>query len=619
MCGIVGVAATSEIGRPKWLERGCEALAYRGPDDCGVFWSEDNRVGFGHRRLSIVDLSFAGHQPMQTRDGRLTIVFNGEIYNFRALRDELKNIGHEFQSHTDTEVILAAYRQWGAQCLQRLEGMFAFAIHNLDARTVFLARDRAGEKPLYYMHAGGELRFASELKALMADTTLDRRINIEAFDCYLTMGYVPGERCILEGMNKLPAAHALLFDYSAGTAKLWRYWDLPQFDPACDAVSDEEHLDKLEVLMEAAVQRQLVADVPVAVLLSGGVDSSLVTAFAARSGRPKTFTVGFRRFAEYNESEHAHLIARHFGTEHVDFEADDVNHEILPLLARQFDEPMIDSSMIPTFLLTRQVARSCKVALGGDGGDELFGGYYSASRMATLQQRGSALPLNIRRGIAIAAMAVLPIGSKGRQFLTMLGHDFASELPLFSPQFDRVSRKRLLLGFARSSFVAEDIRQSRIPAAVDAVQRICRFDFENYLAEDILVKVDRASMANSVEVRSPFLDISLVEFAFREVPSRLKATPSQRKIILRRLASRVLPPEFETDRKQGFGIPLATWLSKGAWRSFFEQVLLDTETPFNRRDVQRLLRVVKTNRRVKELLFGLTLFELWRREYGAVF
>jgi asparagine synthase (glutamine-hydrolysing) len=324
--------------------------------------------------------------------GGLCIVFNGEIYNFKDLRSELCARGHHFRTLTDTEVILAAYREWGHLCVEHLNGMFAFALYDAPRRRMLLARDRAGEKPLFYMVSSGTLRFGSELKALMADPRISRRIDPHAFDCYLAMGFVPGESCILEGVRKLPPAHALMFDLENGESRVWRYWKLPQADHCTPGEGADEAalLDELEVLLEDAVRRQLVADVPVGVLLSGGVDSSLVTAMAARNTRGiKTFTVHFPGHRQYDESEHARLIARHFGTEHMELEASDASTDLLPILARQFDEPLVDSSMIPTYLISRLVRDHCTVALGGDGGDELFGGYAHYNRLLWLQEKAS--------------------------------------------------------------------------------------------------------------------------------------------------------------------------------------------------------------------------------------
>jgi asparagine synthase (glutamine-hydrolysing) len=556
---------------------------------------------------------------MQDAKGELCIVFNGEIYNFTDLRRELATKGHAFRSHSDTEVILEAYREWGTDCLSRLNGMFAFALYDGRQRLLFIARDRAGEKPLFYTVANGSLRFASELKALMADPQMHRRIDPEALDCYLAMGFVPGERCILQGVKKLPPAHALVFDLKRGQSRLWRYWQLPELNASAAAgLGDEtELLNELEALLEDAVRRQLVADVPVGVLLSGGVDSSLVTAMAVRAiPKVKTFTIRFPGYGQYDETEHARLIARHFGTEHVELEASESTVDLLPLLARQFDEPMVDSSMIPTYLVSQLIRDHCTVALGGDGGDELFAGYPQYNRLLWTQEKLSGIPRSLRMLLARAAEVLLPIGFKGRVWLQALETDLQEGLPLVAAHFDRSIRCKLMEGQRNWNLIAEDIREQRIPKTADLLQRATRMDFENYMAEDILVKVDRASMLNSLEVRAPLLDYSLIEFAFGKVPSYLKATATSRKVLLKKLTARLLPPEFDQHRKQGFSIPLASWLQSGPWQGFFREVLLSSNnTLFARKVVNNLLAGQAKGMANSERLFALVLFELWRREY----
>lgn len=614
MCGIIGIATVSPNNDRDWLVVGRDVMAHRGPDDAGVWWSEDGCVGLGHRRLAIIDLTPAGHQPMQDATGDITIVFNGEIYNFRDLQQELIAKGHIFRSHSDTEIILAAYREWGVDCLARLNGMFAFALYDATLRTVFLARDRAGEKPLFYAVSRGVLRFASELKGLMADPAMPRRIDAEALDCFLAMGYVPGGRCMVQGASKLPPAHALLFDLKNGTAQIWRYWQLPA--PPTYGFQDElVLLDEFEVLLEDAVRRQLIADVPVGVLLSGGVDSSLITAMAVRaSSQVKTFTVGFVGFGKYDETEHARLIAQHFNTEHVELNAGQATHDLLPLLARQYDEPMIDSSMIPTYLVGQLVRQHCTVALGGDGGDELFGGYAHYDRLLWKQRKTDRFPMVLRRFVAHSAAVILPIGFRGRNWLQSLSCDLNHELPMVATFFDGAARRQLL-GDAFCPSVAESIMSSRVPVVDDLLQRVTRMDFENYMAEDILVKVDRASMLNSLELRAPFLDHRIVEFAFGRVPSAMKTTADQRKILLKKLAAKLLPPAFDQQRKQGFSIPLSEWLKSGPWRDYFNKILLDEQCMFDRKTVTELFRGQDLGRNNNERLFGLVLFELWRREY----
>ena len=415
MCGIVGIASTTAVSERSWLVGARDALRHRGPDGSGEWWSADGCVGLGHRRLAIIDLSAAGQQPMTDASGRLQIVFNGEIYNFSELREQLCQRGHVFRSHSDTEVILAAYNEWATGCIERLNGMFAFALYDAGRRQLLMARDRAGEKPLFYAHRSGELRFASELKGLMADRSFPRAIDPEALDCYLAMGFVPGERCMLQGVNKLPPAHALLFDLGSGHCRVWRYWQLPEqgADPAASAAADCGLVDELEALLADAVRRQLVADVPVGILLSGGVDSSLVAALAVRAApRVRTFTMRFPGHGHFDETEHARLIARHFGTEHLELEAGASTIDLLPRLARQFDEPMVDSSMIPTYLISELTRAHCTVALGGDGGDELFGGYVHYNRLLRMQATLGRLPRLLRAPLAARPPLCCPSGSR---------------------------------------------------------------------------------------------------------------------------------------------------------------------------------------------------------------
>jgi asparagine synthase (glutamine-hydrolysing) len=621
MCGIVGIVSNTPQAQRAWLAVGRDAMTHRGPDDAGEWWSADGRVGLAQRRLAIIDLSPAGHQPMHDASGCLSIVFNGEIYNFGDLRDELNGKGHAFRSHSDTEVILAAYREWGTECLTRFNGMFAFALFDARQQTLFLARDRAGEKPLFYHLADGVLRFASELKALLSDPALPRRIDPMGIDCYLAMGYVAGERCMLQGFNKLPPAHALLFDLQNRQAKIWRYWQLPELAAASSRPLDEAALlDELEALLEDAVRRQMVADVPVGVLLSGGVDSSLITAMAVRSSsQVQTFTIGFPGHGKLDETAHARLIARHFGTRHTELMAEAVKADLLRCLARQFDEPMVDSSMIPTFLVSQLVREHCTVALGGDGGDELFGGYGHYSRLQRMQKKSGLMPHPLRSGIALAAEKLLPVGVKGRNWLQGLGVNLDKGFPLIASGFDATTRGRLLVAQSGWHPQAEEFMRSRVPVHPDLLQRVTRVDFANYLAEDILVKVDRASMLNSLEVRAPLLDYRLIEFAFSKVPSHLKATATDKKILLKRLTARALPPEFDRQRKQGFSIPLGEWLKGGEFRALFHEVLLDPKCSFDASTVDSLLRGQDRGRSNGERLFALVLFELWRREYGVTF
>lgn len=614
MCGIIGVASQRRVMDRKWLDAGCAAMMHRGPDDGGSWWSAEGNVGLAQRRLAIIDLSPGGHQPMHREANGLSIVFNGEIYNYRDLRDLLKAKGYKFYTQSDTEVVLAAYAEWGTDCLAHLNGMFAIALYDAHSQLLFLARDRAGEKPLFYAKIRDELRFSSELKGLLADPAFGRAIDPTALDCYLMMGYVPGEACILKGVRKMPPAHALTFNVANGETKIWRYWSMPPV-AAVDDHDDESLVEELETLLAESVRRQLVADVPVGVLLSGGVDSSLVTAMAARaSSHLKTFTVGLHGHDKYDERGFARLVASHFGTEHIELEAADTAPDVLNLLARQYDEPIFDSSMVPTFLVSRLVRQHCTVALGGDGADEMFGGYEQHRRLLLLESKFTRIPLPARRFAAVTGGMVLPTGFRGRNWIEALGVDFETELPFVARHFI-AGERRALMG-SNWQTPGEGILNARVPLAEDLLQRATRMDFENYLPEDILVKVDRASMLASLEMRAPFLDFRIVEFAFSKVPSRLKSNLRERKILLKRLCRKVLPKEFDPDRKQGFSVPLPVWLKVGPWRNFFSEVLLDSGSIFDRRAVRDLIDGHGGRRNNAERLFGLTIFELWRRAYG---
>jgi asparagine synthase (glutamine-hydrolysing) len=349
------------------------------------------------------------------------------------------------------------------------------------------------------------------------------------------------------------------------------------------------------------------------------VDSSLVTAMAVRNSRNvKTFSIGFPGYGKLDETPHARLIASHFGTEHIELKADPITADLIPRLARYYDEPIIDSSMIPTWLVSNLVRQHCKVALGGDGGDELFGGYNGYSRLLWIYSRIKNIPRPLRHLISGAAENILPVGFKGRNYLEGLNIDLENSLPLLASYFDRKTRSELLKAFKKHKNVAEEIRRSSVPLNGDLLQRATRMDFKEYLAEDILVKVDRASMMNSLELRAPLLDHRIIDFAFGKVPSRLKANEREKKILLKRLAAKLLPPAFDQKRKQGFSIPLADWLRKGPYRELFWGILTDRNCIFDNKTIHRLLQGQDKGYNNGERLFGLLMFELWRQEYKII-
>lgn len=617
MCGIVGVVSTTPWQQQPPLSAMRDAMGHRGPDDAGEWWSPDGRVGLGHRRLSIIDLTAAGHQPMIDRTHQVAITFNGEIYNYRELRDELRSLGHEFTTQSDTEILLLGYRAWGIDLLPRLRGMFAFGLYDASRASLLLARDPAGEKPLFYYLDSGTLRFASELKALMADPDMPRRLDPLALDAYLAFGYVPGGLCLLEGVHKLEPGTFATFDLSTATFATRRYHSLPQ--PPDDGPVDEHALqDELEHLLYSAVKDQLAADVPVGVLLSGGIDSSLVAAMAARaSATPvRTFTITFPGHRAHDEGPYARIVASHFGTRHEELVAEPATLDLLPALVRQFDEPIADSSMLPTYLVSRLIRPHCTVALGGDGGDELFGGY-TLYRVVMAQQGIRRRLPGFIRGPLGASAGLLPVGFRGRTYAQAIALDQVDAVAQTGLYLDARTRARVspLVRSAVGRLPGERHRGAAAGAVSGLIQQLTRADFHSYLPDDILVKVDRASMLTSLEVRAPFLDPRLIAFAFGRLPERLRTTAGEGKILPRRLARKLLPSSLDLNRKQGFSIPLAAWF-KGEWGVRIEGVLRDAPAALlDQKAVGTLLSGQRRGFNNGQRLFALAMLALWQAEY----
>jgi asparagine synthase (glutamine-hydrolysing) len=615
MCGLVGILTQKGQIDIKQLAFMRDTLQHRGPDDAGVWVNADRTVGLAHRRLSILDLTAAGHQPMASASGRYQIIFNGEIYNYKELRLQLAAHGHVFRTGTDTEVLLAAFAQWGDRCVDFLNGMFVFAIYDSERQRIFIARDRAGEKPLFYSHRNGRLTFVSELKALLADADQPRRINVESLDQYLAFGYVAGERCLLDGVQKLAPAHALTYDIGSDKLNVWRYWSLPE--PCSETPRDMDSItDELEQLLGDAVRRQLVADVPVGVLLSGGLDSSIVTALAAKqsAGKVRTYTIVFPQYRNYDEGPFARIVAKHFSTEHTELEAQPATVDLLNTLARQYDEPIADSSMVPTFLVSRLIRQHCTVALGGDGGDELFGGYPLYSIVQGQQRVRSFLPSPVRSLIGSIGRR-LPVGVRGRTYAISMSASPRDAVAATGRYLDPASRSELAPVLRSLTRRGERHRFDAAAKGRTIVQQLTTADFHSYLPDDILVKVDRASMFASLEVRAPFLDYRVIEMAYGRLPDAYRATLTQRKVLLRRLGSRLLPPQLDLKRKQGFQIPLSVWFN-GPWGTRMCDILLDSDPGFfDQRAISQLVSLQRKGFSNVHRLYALTMLELWRREY----
>jgi asparagine synthase (glutamine-hydrolysing) len=615
MCGIAGVVYGA--GVPRGVSATAVAasmastVAHRGPDDSGVWGSEDGTVALAHRRLSIIDLSPLGHNPMAADDGRLWITFNGEIYNFLELRQELEAAGHRFRSHTDTEVILAAYRRWGLDCVDRLAGMFAFAIWDEPRRRLWVVRDRLGKKPLYYAESHGTLRFASELKAIVVDPSVPREIDTDAMRLYLRYGYVPSPHTIYASVRKLPPAHFLLCENA--TVSVRRYWDPIPYALDRTSMTDEEALTQLETRLTTAVRQRMIADVPLGAFLSGGIDSSLIVALMQEhSAVPvKTFTIRFDD-PEFNEADHAAAVARHLHTDHHEETCDERQMlDVVDRLADMFDEPFADSSAVPTYLVSKIARGSVTVALSGDGGDELFLGY-PRYRLQAQAAAALALPRGVRRAVALGADR-LPT-RRLRRIANVLRSDETDPYAHFISWW-RMEDIAAMTGQPPPDgpAYAEALARS---AGLHRQDRAGLVDLVSYLPEDILTKVDRASMAVSLEVRAPLLDHRVVEFALG-LPSSLKRRRPA-KWLLRRLLDPRVPPALTDRPKMGFGVPLAGWF-RGPLREQMDSYVggADLESlGLDPRPVRRLWAAFQNGQSHRsDLLWQMFMLAAWSRRF----
>ncbi len=625
MCGIAGAASFGGAPPPdEHLVRAmCATIVHRGPDDegIGVF----GPVAMGMRRLSIIDLA-GGHQPIFNEDRSVAVVFNGEIYNFRELRADLEARGHRFATRSDTEAIVHAYEEFGLDFPARLNGMFAFSVYDIPRRRLVLARDHAGIKPLYYAFGPGGLVWGSEIKALLASGRVARELDVEALGEFLTWEYVPAPRTLLKGVRKLEPASMLVVDLDHPADAPRAYWDIPLADPAA-AGSGDDWADELDARLRACVQRQLVSDVPLGAFLSGGVDSSLVV---AGMGPARTFSIGFAD-PTYNELPWSERVARHLGTDHATEVLDPDILDLFTRLVPHLDDPIGDFSIFPTYLVSALARRSVTVTLSGDGGDELFGGYetYVADAWA---RRLFAGPAGRLAGRALAgALARVPPRpakkgtiNKAKRFTEGLRHD---------PALGHARWRRFLTGAECTALLAPDVRRL-VPdpggrhiqrwferaGPRDPLSRSLYVDFKTYLADDILPKVDRMSMAVSLESRVPFLDPELIELAFR-VPAGLKLRGGQTKAILKQVAARHVPPACVYRPKEGFSIPIKHWLNttlRPLADETFDPARLRDQGLFDPAAVGRLAAEHRAGRaNHSHILWALIVFGQWQQAWGV--
>ncbi len=630
MCGITGWAnlenKPSRNTGEAVLHAMCERMQHRGPDSEGLWLDES--IALGMRRLSIIDLH-TGEQPVYSEDKSIVVVMNGELYNFREIRSDLEKRGHQFETQTDTEILPHLYEEYGDAMLEHINGMFAFALWDKRKRKLLLARDRFGEKPLYYGVFGGKLIFASEPKVLLENPAVKTEINTDALRQYLSFDYVPAPASIYKNIYKLPAAHLLILEN--GEIKTRRYWNL-SFHKSGSPPTIEKAASDLRELLADAVKMRLVSDVPLGILLSGGVDSSTVAAFATQFSieKVKTFSIGFEE-ASFDESKFAREVAAHLGTEHYEDKLSvEQAADLISEIGTWLDEPLSDGSLIPTFLLSRFVRKHVTVALGGDGGDEIFAGYpmYFGHKMARVYD---SIPRFLRNGLIEPIVNNLPVSSKNLSF------DYKAKRFIAASKYDTVTRhhswfgsfsidqQKDLLNKDVLAQTSSDIYKGakdllKICDAANEIEQMQFLDMNFYMAEDILTKVDRASMAVSLEVRAPFLDSRIAEFA-AQLPMEYKLKGGKGKYILKKAVEDLLPKTILQRPKKGFGVPIAEWL-KGKLNPLMHDLLapdkLKNQGLFDENFVQELIKEHETNvASHHKQLWTLLVFQLWYDNFSG--
>jgi asparagine synthase (glutamine-hydrolysing) len=621
MCGIAGYVDLNQQADLSLIEKMNRTMHHRGPD--GEGYHLDGPVALGHRRLSIIDIS-GGKQPMADDSERYWITFNGEIYNFPDLREQLKQRGYQFSTRCDTETILAAYKQYGENCVDHLRGMFAFAIWDSLAKTLFLARDRVGKKPLYYHFSDQRFIFASEIKAIVQHPAVSREIDHSALADYLQLQYVPFPKTIFKGIQKLPPGHSLTLKIAADNLKLnqRKYWDL-HYTPD-HSLSEDDWCEQLREKLAEAVRIRMISDVPLGAFLSGGVDSSAVVAFMAKAQAApvKTFSIGFKE-EDFSELKYARQIADQFGTEHHEYIVEPDAMDMLPKLAWEFDEPFADSSAVPTYYVSKLARENVTVILSGDGGDETFAGY-GRYPWAVDMTKYDFIPPAARKLLFGLPSAMLPDGVRGKGMLRHLSKDPFGRYAGLVSQGDKSyfnglfsdSFKRNLAELNTGDLFLQEFYESCNSS--DYLTRLQYLDTKTYLPEDILTKVDRASMLCSLETRAPLLDHEFLELAAK-IPSNLKLKDGTTKYILKKSLEGILPDNILYRKKMGFGVPLVHWF-KDDLVDYSRDVLFSTEARqrgfFNQDQVEKLLDShQKSGRDLSPRIWGLLFFEHWCRNW----
>ena len=634
MCGIAGFSIQSSKNSDQYiksLRAATTELLHRGPDNQENWIHENFSIGLAHTRLSIIDLTQHGNQPMMDTTKNFVISFNGEIYNFKKLKSSLQDLGYIFYSDSDTEVLLNGFIEWGEDIFKKINGMYAVSILNIKKNILYLARDPAGQKPLYYNHCPEtkSFIFGSEIKALRCFPTFKNSLNHAHLNQLFEEGYCSDDRSIFQSTFKVKAGSIIKYDLEKSDISEHIFWQADKlqnlFSPSLGQqfIYDKEDklLYELHNLLEEAVDSHLNADVSVGMLLSGGIDSSLLVAIAAKIRKKiNTYTVRFSNNKDFDESTYAANIANQFQTDHCELDASHINPKIIDELVHFYDEPIFDTSTIPTFLLSSLISKHCKVAIGGDGGDELFGGYPHYDKLLRIQNYSRWVPLFLRENFSNFFQKTLPIGLKGKKTLEFFGTDLTNSYPNTSEFFSYSDRKKIFNSDNINILNIQNLQFKNSAQNNDLIDKATLRDFNNFLREDILVKVDRASMAHSLEIRSPFLDDSILNFAFSRVPSVMKVTKSNRKILLKKLASRLLPADHDIDRKQGFSLPLKELVHDNTWRDyFFEKIQNSDKSIFNKTYALKLMDSQHSYANNAERLLALVFFMTWVERYNPTY
>ncbi len=633
MCGICGIFNySSKLPiEKKLLNKMCNAIIHRGPDDEGYYFSPDSavhgsQIGLGIRRLSIIDLQ-TGHQPIHNEDAKIWVIDNGEIYNFQELRLNLQEKGHKFYTKTDTEVIVHLYEDYGIDCVKYLRGMFAFALWDEKKRKLFLVRDRLGKKPLSYTIHNGYLIFGSEIKCILEISEIKREINLEALHYYLTYQYVPSPLSMFKNIKKLPPASILSCD-EQGNINIQNYWNLNYRNKL--NLREEEYGEQIREKLKEATKLRMISDVPLGAFLSGGIDSSAIVGLMSEiSSEPvKTFSIGFEE-QDFSELEYARLVANHFGTNHQEFIVKPQMIDILPKLVWHYGEPYADSSALPSYYVARETRKYVTVALNGDGGDENFAGYmrYKANKIAYFV----AKIYRYAGGKRINFILDLFAESSNQQNFLRKAKRFSSAL-FESPEYRNIQWHCFFNNEQKMRLYSDEMRDrfAKVNAydymaeifinapADDFLDKILYTDVRTYLPEDLLVKMDIAAMANSLEVRSPFLDHKFMEFAV-QIPAYFKLRGLTLKYILKKSMKGFLPKKILNRSKMGFGIPIAKWFRQDL-KEYIKEILLDKKSTkrgyFNHKYVEQMIEEHISGRRDHGYrLWALLMFELWHRIY----